>query len=336
MSSLKSIAADIGVSHVLVSRVLNNRMGTTRVSEKTREAILRRAQELDYQPNPLALALKQGRRGVIGLFVHGVGAPGSDLNVDFILSATQKASDMRMNLWLQFFEHDDEFISACNSKLLRKIDGLIVAGISHPQLTKKLNEMESQGLPVVSACHKDPEVRDFVNFQVDATAQCYLTTAHLIEIGCRRIAHFNVGASWPFRQQGYEKAHLEMGLLVDKRLIFPSKNYNAKAGYESMALLVESGETFDGLVAQSDAQAVGALHYLLERGWPRERWPKITGVDNSPIAQFYSPVPLTSVTAEMATCARLALGALEQKFKREPVESHLVPPQLVIRQSTVP
>ncbi len=103
-----------------------------------------------------------------------------------------------------------------------------------------------------------------------------------------------------------------------------------------MASLVESGQTFDGLVAQSDAQAVGALHYLLERGWPRERWPKITGVDNSPIAQFYSPVPLTSVTAEMATCAELAIGALEQKLKGQPVASQLVAPHLIVRESTMP
>ena len=61
MPSLKSIAAELGVSYTLVSKVLSGRMCSTGVSAATREAILKKAEEVHYQPNHLAVALKRGK-----------------------------------------------------------------------------------------------------------------------------------------------------------------------------------------------------------------------------------------------------------------------------------
>ncbi|MFV0337024.1 MAG: LacI family DNA-binding transcriptional regulator [Chthoniobacterales bacterium] len=332
MSSLKQIAADLGVSHALVSRVLNNRMGTSRVSEKTRQAILRHAKELDYQPNPLAIALKKGRKGVVGVFLHSVGVEGSDLSTDFIKAVSASLSDAGINLWLQFFENAQEFHKACNSKLLRRVDGLIVAGISHQELFQRLADLVKNDLKVATACFQVGKNFSVPNFVVDQLAQCRLTTQHLLEIGCRRIAHFHLS---PHRYNGYLQAHTAARLTPDKKLMIPSDDYTSDAGRECMEKLLASGVQFDGICAESDAQAVGALQHLLDIGMPKSKWPKITGVDNSPIASEYGPIPITSVTAEMATCARMAVEAILQQMEGKPVESCQIPPRLVIRQSTV-
>jgi len=64
--TLKDIARDLGVSTVTVSKVLR---GQTDIGHKTRERVLKRMQELNYQPNMLARALAGGRSHAVGLVV---------------------------------------------------------------------------------------------------------------------------------------------------------------------------------------------------------------------------------------------------------------------------
>ena len=267
MASLKEIAAHLGVSHALVSRVLNNRMGTTRVSAKMREAIMLRAREVDFQPNPLALALKQGRKGAVGIFIHGVGVEGSEMSLNFIKAAGKSLADLGLNLWLQFFESEEEFRVACNEKLMRKLDGLIVAGMPHPELLDNLRKIEARGLHVVAACHGYVNTDDIVNFQVDHEMQSYLAAKHLLEIGCRRIAHFHV---MKLRFDGYLRAHREAVVDPDPRLCLMTCGVSAAAGIDGMENLLSLGVPFDGLCAQSDAQAAGAMQCLAARNISRK------------------------------------------------------------------
>jgi LacI family transcriptional regulator len=63
---LKDIARDLGVSTVTVSKVLR---GRTDIGQKTRERVLKRMSELNYQPNMLARALAGGHSDAVGLVV---------------------------------------------------------------------------------------------------------------------------------------------------------------------------------------------------------------------------------------------------------------------------
>lgn len=63
---LKDIARDLNVSTVTVSKVLR---GNSDISEKTRARVLKRMQELNYQPNMLARGLASGRTYTVGLVV---------------------------------------------------------------------------------------------------------------------------------------------------------------------------------------------------------------------------------------------------------------------------
>jgi LacI family transcriptional regulator, galactose operon repressor len=63
---LKGIARDLGLPVVTVSKVLRNHED---VSTETRNRVLRRMKELNYQPNLAARALVTGRSHLIGLVV---------------------------------------------------------------------------------------------------------------------------------------------------------------------------------------------------------------------------------------------------------------------------
>src|ERR1039458_10876964 len=63
---MKDIAQDMGLSTVTISKVLR---GHSDISEETRRRVLKRMEELKYQPNLAARALITGRTWTIGLVV---------------------------------------------------------------------------------------------------------------------------------------------------------------------------------------------------------------------------------------------------------------------------
>lgn len=331
MASLKQIAGELGISYSLVSKVLNGRMGTTGASKATRAAILKKAAELDYQPNQLAVALKNGRKNTVGLFLHRMGAPGSEVVPNFLVNAAEIFSTSGHRLWLQFFERDDEFLKACDSKLKRDIDGLIVAGVMHPGLIKSLMTIEAGGLPIVTAFGKTSKHLFRSSVNVDNEMQGYLPTIHLLEQGCRKLAHFRTQQN---RYDGFLRAHKEMGVAPDNALVIPAETFDIEEGERATEILLKAGKKFDGIVAASDTQACGAFRVLLARGIRVPQDVRLTGVDNSPLAEACA-VPLTSATPEMQKCGRIAAEMLLQCIAKQPVEPVTLAPRLVVRASSI-
>ena len=66
---MKDIAQDLGLSVVTVSKVLRDHPD---IGEETRQRVLKRVQELDYQPNVLARSLVTGHSYLVGLVVPGL------------------------------------------------------------------------------------------------------------------------------------------------------------------------------------------------------------------------------------------------------------------------
>jgi len=63
---MKDIARELGVSVVTVSKVIRNHAD---IGEETRQRVLKRVKELNYQPNPAARALVTGKTYTAGLIV---------------------------------------------------------------------------------------------------------------------------------------------------------------------------------------------------------------------------------------------------------------------------
>jgi DNA-binding LacI/PurR family transcriptional regulator len=59
--TLKTVADHLGLTAGTISAVLNNTRAADRIPQGTRDRIVTAARELNYQPNPLARALRTGR-----------------------------------------------------------------------------------------------------------------------------------------------------------------------------------------------------------------------------------------------------------------------------------
>ncbi|MET0262681.1 MAG: LacI family DNA-binding transcriptional regulator, partial [Rariglobus sp.] len=162
--SLKDIAEVLGVSYSLVSKVMGGKMGNTRARPEIVEAIQKKAAELNYQPHPLAGALKSGRKGAVGVLIHSIGEEGTEIAANLLRGISAGLDEKRLRLWLRFFESDDEFLLHFDKRARHDMDGVIVAGIAHPATFELIKKLHLSGLPVVSVLESStiPEVSNIV------------------------------------------------------------------------------------------------------------------------------------------------------------------------------
>src|SRR5205814_7231388 len=59
--TIKTVADHVGLTAGTISAVLNNTRAADRIPQSTRDRIFAAARELNYQPNPLARALRTGQ-----------------------------------------------------------------------------------------------------------------------------------------------------------------------------------------------------------------------------------------------------------------------------------
>ena len=331
---MKDIARDLNVSVDTVSKVLRNNAD---ISEATRERVLKRMQELNYRPNLAARALVTGRTDMIGLIVPGLVQP-FFANVAKGLSKVLSANGY--SLLIASSEEDA-------SLELREIDSLIARRVDVLVLASSLWTVECFGK--ISA-HKIPYVlldRKFAGLEanfvgVDDVQVGRLATQHLVEQGCRKIAHIRgtETSSAAGRQEGYRKVLEEHDLQrPPKHVVMAQSVDNAgdESGYEAMQKLLKLDERPDAVFCYNDSTALGAMTAIHDAGLRVPEDVALVGCGNVPYSRLLG-VPLTSVDQQSLAigeqAAKLALKLRKAKKAIRPKEI-LLEPTLVPRASSI-
>ena len=336
MASLKDIASELNVSKTLVSAVLNNKQGTIRVSPQLAETIKKKAAELGYQKNSTAAALSTGRHDTLGAFIHQSGELGSGLLERLILGITKQARAANQKLTLSLFETSAEFYTLSNLAHRGAMDGLIVGGTFYEALGGKVCAIAQSGLPVITL-QNEPMHPDVPNVAINERAAGYLATRHLIEQGCRRIAYLLAPhrLSLYLRYEGYCRALAEAGLEPDETLIHQTGKlyYSLAAGEEFARKVLQENIRIDGVVAESDNQALGAINVFQKSSVRIPEDVKIIGIDNAPFCTLV-PIPISSVSLELLSVGATAVELLLKLCAGEKIENAVIEPILHIRRSS--
>jgi LacI family transcriptional regulator len=330
---MKDIARDLGVSIITISKVLRNHPD---IGDETRERVLARVKELDYRPNFAARSLVTGRSYLVGLVVP-------DLIHPFFAEVAKSLSDvLRRNgyyLIVSSAEEDPELEEQeINQLLARRLDTLIVA--SCRSTVELFFRMEKQEMPYVLLDRELPGLSaNFVG--VDDEAVGMLATRHLIEIGCKRIAHIRGPEYSPALQrlEGYKRALTQAGLKILDDYIIAERKVDVDSrrhGAEAMGQLLSRKPRPDGVFCFNDPLALGAMTRALDEGLRIPEDLAIIGCGNLHYDDALR-VPLSSVDQQSRRmgeeAARITLGILNSKTVRKP-EKVLLEPQLVARAST--
>ncbi|MBV9624257.1 MAG: LacI family DNA-binding transcriptional regulator [Acidobacteria bacterium] len=330
---MKDIARDLGVSVITISKVLRNHPD---VGDETRERVLARVKELDYRPNLAARSLVTGRTYLVGLVVP-------DLLHPFFAEIARSLSEaLRTSGYYLIVSSSDEDPDLeeqeINQLLARRLDTLIIA--SCRSTVELFFRIEKQKTPYVLIDRTLPGLSaNFVG--VDDEGVGMLATKHLIDVGCKRIAHIRGPETSPGirRVEGYKRALTQSGLKVIEDYIITEPKGDVETrqrGAEAMRQLLNLKPRPDGIFCFNDPMAMGAMNYALDQGIRIPEEIAIIGCGNLHYDDALS-VPLSSINQHSRRigqeAARIALGILNSKIALKP-ESVIIQPELIVRRST--
>jgi LacI family transcriptional regulator len=165
-----------------------------------------------------------------------------------------------------------------------------------------------------------------------------LATGHLIDVGCRRIAHLrgpHLGIA-EGRMAGFLEALAKADVPLTPNFILDA-GYDDFTGYTCMRELLRSAVIPDGVFCFNDPVAIGAMKAIFEAGLRVPQDIAVAGVGNVHYSDALS-VPLTTVdqgTREIgARAAQILLAQMTTEEHASQPETVLVQPRIVIREST--
>jgi len=329
--TMMDIARDLKVSVVTVSKALRDQ---GRISAATRQRVLLRAKQLNYQMNWVARSLVTRRTYTIGLllpeFTHSFFA-------EVARAAAQTLRPHGYHVITSYFDEDPELeLSEADSLLARQVDGLIIASAQPVHSLDLFRRIQERDVPYVLVDRPIPGLHaSFVG--ADNLAIGRLATEHLIKRGCCRIAHLRGPAIGIARErfEGYRRALARHGWPASIRYIVAA-GHEDETGYEGMRRLLEVRPIPDGVFCFNDPVAIGAIKAIREVGLRVPDDIAVVGAGNVHYSDLLA-VPLTTVdqgTRKMGTlAAEILLERIGQTRSLRP-RKILIPPKLVEREST--
>lgn len=330
---MKDIAEDLGLSVITVSKALRNRPD---ISAKTRLRVLRRSEELNYRPNLSARALVTGRTNMMGLVIPDLAhAFFSDLarglsgvlrsrGITLLIASSEQQAELEKQII-------DQFIS-------RRVDALLIASTQFTPET--FEQLKQEAIPYILLDRKfEGFPCHFVGVNDDYVG--YTATKHLIDIGCRTIAHISTArlSQVVGRLSGYKRALAECGLTVGPEYVASTANVDGSgpvAGQNAAKELLRLLPRPDAIFCYNDIVATGAMHTILEAGLRVPADIALIGCGNLYFAD-YSQVPLSSVdqqsTAIGVRAGQLAIDLASATKGMRP-KTILLEPKLIQRAST--
>jgi LacI family transcriptional regulator len=233
-------------------------------------------------------------------------------------------------------EEDSAVESSEIDRLLgRQVDGLILASAQSPAATDVFDRIEARGVPYVLIDRRFPN-RAASYVGADDEAIGMLATNHLIQRGCRRIAHIsgpepNPGSG---RMRGYRAALQAAGISVPESYVVHATD--DASGYEATRRLLGLQPRPDAIFGYNDPTAAGAMKAILEAGIRIPEEIKVIGAGNVHYSDLLR-VPLSTVdqasTRIGQQAADILLKAIGAKRRKLPA-TLLIEPTLIAREST--
>lgn len=338
MVGIKKVAETAHVSIATVSNVIN---GTRRVSDPLRERVLAAIKELGYVADPLASNLKRSHTRTIGLITTRITSVFYPYVIDGINQVIQAAG---YDLVLHDSCDDPERERQSIRRLVQTRASGIILDTSHDTQDEpfflSLAGLSHRGyhMPVVSI-ELDLSRYGLDSVFVDGVAGGFQATQHLLDCGCRQIAHITGPAHSSLTRDrlfGYKRALMRSGLSLDDSLIRQG-NFSQLSGYQAVHALLAEGKSFDGIFSANDQMAAGACHALREC---QKRIPedvRLVGYDNTFIASIVRPsistvdVPKTDMGYKAAQCL---IERIEQSQPDPTPRRIQLPTRLVIRETS--
>lgn len=337
MTTIRDVARLAGVSPAAASMALNNH---PRISNITKEKVIKASKEINYIPNSIAKSLTTKKTGMIGLMLAEIINP-YHATLTHLIKNELDQKGYRLSLGIsrgsQKLEQDvvKDFIS-------QRVEGVLIHAVDNINFQlSTIYELIRRNIPTVLIGGNFDGI-NLPYIDVNLELGCYLLTKYLIEKKYQRfliLSGLMNAATFKRRLEGINKAIIEAAYKITCKDVVET-NPDFFGGYESIIKILEKKHLdYDVIICGNDYMAYGVLKALKEYDINVPQEVGVTGFDDIFFSSVTS-VPLTSVHVPIEELAQKSVQIL-YKIIKENIKidslSNLVDevfPTLAIREST--
>lgn len=332
MVTIKDVAKQAGVSIATVSRTLAE---PHKVSEKTREKVMKAVEASGYVTNTLARNFRRRRSNTVVVLVPDIANP----FFSNIIQGIERIASRHEYRILLGDTQGDERSERAYAELVsqRQADGVICLGRNIPFPFKKgRKSLDPEWPPFAMACEYHGEI-PVPTVCIDNVAASREAVEHLLALGHQKIGFINGPRESPLcedRLKGYKQALRGAGVKLTQRWVVTG-DFSLQSGYAGMETLLADGDRPTALFCANDEMAIGAMQACRDAGLELPREMSVVGFDDIAFAAYTHP-RLTSVHQPRNRIGEeVMLLMLKMLAGNAPAEPRLVlPHELIVRESS--
>jgi LacI family transcriptional regulator len=304
------------------------------ISEETRQRVLDAIEELGYEPDARAQALRSGSTKTIALIIPDLRNPHF---CEYATGIEEAARAAGYHLLLSSTTMNDEYaVEIFKDLARRRFDGLIIASsfiLESQEAQDTLEQVRTRGLPIVEMDENYGVDSVFAGYH-EATKELM---SYLLSLGHRRIGLiYGVGGHelGEDRLQPYLEGLKAAGIPLDPNLI-DRCGPAIEDGYQAALKLLKLPSRPTALISINDLLAISALRAAADLGLRVPGDLSLVGFDDIPMANYLLP-RLTTVTKDARAAGTRAFEVLLARIKNHDLPRQLVRIQarLILREST--
>ncbi|WP_366186155.1 LacI family DNA-binding transcriptional regulator [Flavobacterium ovatum] len=330
--TIHDISKALEIDSSTVSRALND---SPRVSQKTKDKILSKANELGYQRNSLASKLRTNKTHSIGVIVPRIARQFfSSVIAGIEETAFDAGYDVIICQSLDDYEREKKLM---NTLLSNRVDGVLISVSMKTTNHDHFIAYQNQGFPILFF-DRPCTLENSTNVIIDDFKISQEATEHLIEQGCKNIVHFagpQNSQLYQRRTNGYKAALEKHNIPIKENYIFES--FLMKEDGVTMAENLLALPKVDGVFSSNDISAISAMQYLKEKGIKIPQDIAFVGFSNEAVSAVIEP-SLSTIKQPDFEMGKVAASLLFEQIKTTASlrinQTKILEPELIIRNSS--
>jgi LacI family transcriptional regulator len=332
--TISDIARELNTTSSTISRALQD---NPRISLKMRQAAQALAKQHNYEPDFRASSLRKGNRSTIGVLLPKIDR---DYFATVLSGIDEVATPAGYSVIIcQSFESWEKEKQLLKNLMHGRVDGIISSISIETHDFSHFEQVLAKGLPLVFFDRVIESLKTN-KVMVDDYVGATLAMEHLIQNGCRSIAHFSGPQHvnvYRERTRGYFDVLRKYNIEPDEQLIFHDA-ITREEGCRAMQQILKLDKRPDAVFSSGDYSALGAILCAREAGVKIPQEMAFTGFANEPWDSFIDP-PLTSIDQHAYETGKQAANLLIQQIESR--DEVFVPrtvtlnPELIIRKSSL-
>ena len=321
------VAERAGVSKSTAARALT---GSSNITEETRERVVKAAAAVGYERNHLAVGMRSGRSGMLGLIIPDITNP---FWSDVARGAQDRAARAGASL-LVFSSDWDPGVEAVHLQTLRRarVDGAIINPVSD-----NFDDLDRFGMPCVFIGSSAERFPDVSSVGSDIAQAVRLGLDQLVAKGHKAPALI-VGPKSRLARARFLRAVHEHCIERDvDPAILPMEDgeYTVEGGRHAMhRLLAQPRVGHLAVFAANDMMALGAMMAVRDAGLDCPRDVSILGFDGIPSGEFAWP-GLTTVAKPGRAIGERAVEGLYDEIEHKPEHRRIYMPCRLIERGSL-